>query len=89
MDSPQCTFLGLTMKPVPRPKAEDEDSVTELKKHNGAILKVTLLKSARHHLPQNDKAFNASKEEIDFIDNNEEPVKVIIPKVLFYIFFPL
>merc|ERR1719430_739673 len=57
-----CTFLGLTMKPVPRPKAEDEDSVTELKMHNGAILK-------------NDKAFNASKEEIDFIDNNEEPVK--------------
>jgi len=57
-----CTFLGMTMKPVPRPKTEDEDSVTELKKHNGAILK-------------NDKAFTASKEEMDFIDNNEEPVK--------------
>ena len=32
----QCTFLGATMKPVPRQQKEDGDSITELKKQNEA-----------------------------------------------------
>jgi len=57
-----CTFLGLTMKPVPKPKCDSIDSITEMKQNNGPIIK-------------NDKAFNASKEDMDFIDNNEETNK--------------
>merc|ERR1719264_2454688 len=57
-----CTFLGLTMKPVPKPKCESIDSITEMKQKNGPIIK-------------NDKAFNASKEDMEFIDNNEETNK--------------
>jgi len=59
-----CTLLGLTMKPVPKPANEDEDSLAEIKKENASIIK-------------KDKAFNASKEEMDFIDNNEESNKVV------------
>ena len=29
-----CTFLGLTMKPVPKPSTADDDSVTEMKREN-------------------------------------------------------
>jgi len=57
-----CTFLGLTMKPVPKPKCDSIDSITEMKQKNGPIIK-------------NDKAFNASKEDMEFIDNNEETNK--------------
>jgi len=57
-----CTFLGLTMKPVPKTKSESIDSITEMKQNNGPIIK-------------NDKAFNASKEQLEFIDNNEETNK--------------
>ena len=39
--SPQCTFLGLTMKPVPKPKCESIDSITEMKQNNGPIIKVS------------------------------------------------
>ena len=41
MSSPQCTFLGLTMKPVPKPKCESIDSITEMKQKNGPIIKVS------------------------------------------------
>jgi len=57
-----CTLLGLTMRPVPKPKCDSIDSITEMKKKNAPIIK-------------NGKSFNASKEELDFIDNNEETSK--------------
>ena len=76
---PQCTFLGLTMKPVPKPKCDSIDSITEMKQKNGPIIKVW--KKVRGFtsliwILQNDKAFNASKEDMEFIDNNEETNKV-------------
>ena len=61
-----CTFLGLTMKPVPKPSIADDDSVTEMKKQNANIIK-------------NGKPFNASKEELDFIDSNDESSKMQKP----------
>jgi len=58
-----CTILGLTMKPVPKPKPGDDDSLAEFKKENGSIIK-------------NDKAFTASKEEMEFIDSSDTQPKV-------------
>jgi len=55
-----CTLLGLTMKPVP--ESGDDDSVTEIKKQNSSIIK-------------SDKAFTASKENLEFMDNNEKETK--------------
>ena len=40
ISSSQCTFLGLTMKPVPKPKCDSIDSITEMKQKNGPIIKV-------------------------------------------------
>ena len=67
----------MTMKPVPK-SYSDDDSVTELKKNSASIVKVisTKLDPLTSGLFQTDKAFNASKEELDYIDNNEEETKV-------------
>ena len=67
------------MKPVPKPKCDSIDSITEMKQKNGPIIKVW--KKVRGFtsliwILQNDKAFNASKEDMEFIDNNEETNKV-------------
>jgi len=47
-----CAALGATMKPVPRKKKDDEDSITELKNQN------PIIKNGAY----------VAKEEIDFID---------------------
>lgn len=40
-----CTLLGLTMKPVPRPATQDQDSITELKQQAGSKEEVALLEA--------------------------------------------
>ena len=69
------------MRPVPKPKCDSIDSITEMK--NGPIIKVGNGSAYNFshiliNINQNDKAFNASKEDMDYIDNNEEASKVTL-----------
>jgi len=57
-----CTLLGATMRPVPSGNSSDDDSIAEIKKQNPIIKK---------------KAFNASKEEIDYMDGESETAPVM------------
>jgi len=62
-----CTLLGATMKPVPTRKVTKRDSIEEIKEEN----KKPIIK---------EKAFNASKEEIDYMDGDEATVKALPKK---------